>query len=528
MIVCPYHGLRYDPLVHTGCRLCRRRAIASDRRRQRLVIAGMVTLFLLVIVLIVVLWPQARPTASPVAPAESSDAAEVSAALASLPEEACVVPFLNVNPEIEVPEMRHRCDGKDARACTRLGFVCDQTTWSRYPPGVLPSNPFDSRTCAALRTSVNIRESCTVAGRTRSWFSAGCNAGDWLGCIQPSDPLDKNRLSDDERRQMAESACDRNEVAACAELGLSALTKSSALRAAYERLTKEILACRADGGKKCGPSSEARAAIGPAKVIAEREALEAALRAGRVEASVIDGLKRACDAKDGAACFDLGRASKDASRASAAMLRACQLASVDGCLSLQTLYLLGAEGLPEYSRALGALRRAAELSYRKACAGDGSACSAAAKRLADDGFPVRPAPLDPDAMQTACQEGNAERCMQLARSLAAGSRDTPPDPVAAGDYRGMAMSLWNASCTGGDGPSCLAFARLLRGGPDATRDSGGAAVYAKKGCNEGRDRTSCIVLARMYEHGEGVAKDSARAKRCLDAAMDFGRAAGCP
>jgi TPR repeat protein len=211
-------------------------------------------------------------------------------------------------------------------------------------------------------------------------------------------------------------------------------------------------------------------------------------------------------------------------------LRACELGSLDACLALQPMYMHGAAGLPDYSRVLATLRRGFALAHRTSCAGEDSACIAAAKQLAADAFPVQPRPLAPDAAQNACLGGDPLRCMQLVRLHSAGSASTPKDSAAVAEFRAKAMALWNSACDRGVGSSCLSVSRLLRGGPDGAHDYAGAALYAKKGCNDAHDRTSCIVLAKMYENGEGVAKDAAHAKRCLDAAMDVGGAApsGCP
>jgi hypothetical protein len=537
-IVCREHGLRYDPLTSAGCVLCLRNAPAKPARKARwIVLAGAVAGIFLIVGLVAALWPQARAPAALPGPVAAIDAA-VAAALDAPPdspaEDACDVPFLDSDPEILVAETRHRCDAKDGKACTRLGFVCNETTWSRYPRGVLPSKQWPSQTCAELRTSTKIRQSCATVGNRGSWFNVACNAGDWLGCIQPSDPveLEANRRTDDERRKFAESACDRNEVAGCAELAMSVLTRSSGLRAAYARITDELVACRAGGRKACAPSPEARSALGTAKTAAERESADGTRQAGETETARMDALKHACDAKDASACFDLARASKDPSRSVAFTLRACQLGGLDACLSLQLMYMQGADGLPSYSRVLPAIRHGAELAHRASCsdAGDNAACFAAAKRLAAASYPSRPAPLAPDAAQNACQKGDASRCMEAARSYSAGSRSTPKDSAAAAEYRGKAMSLWNAECDRGVGASCLAVAQLLKGGSGAAHDSGGAVLYAQKGCNNAHDRPSCVVLAKMYEDGDGTAKDVGHGKRCMDAAMDFSRDApvGCP
>ena len=503
----------------------------SDGKRGWLVTAGAATLVGVILGLaMVVFWPENPPAVAPSAPVAFVDAGEDSAAPVALADEGCVVPFLDVNPDVQLPETRRLCDAKDAKACTRLGFICDQTVWARYPRGVLPSRALDSLTCATLRMSGNVRQACSRAGSKGRWFGVACDMGNWLACIQPPDPSEREKSgrSDDERRGIAERQCGRNQVAACAELAMPALTKNGELRAAYERITSELVACRGDAGTRCAPSAEARVALGRAKVIAGREALETALRAGRVDAAMIEELKRGCDARDdAAACFDLARASKEESRGSSAMVRACQLGSLDACLSLQSLYLVGAGGLPGYSGAVGMLRRSFELACRRACGEDH--CSAACRRLAADVFAASPASLDLDAARAACQEeGNPDRCMEVARSLAAGTGDTPPDPAGASEFRTQATAIWNGSCSRGTGPSCLALARLLGTGPAATRDFGGAANAAKRGCNDAHDRASCLMLARMYERGEGVGKDATRSKRCLDAAMDFGRPAACP
>jgi hypothetical protein len=68
----------------------------------------------------------------------------------------CDVPFLDSDPEVALPDMRRRCEAKEGRACSQLGFVCNETLWSNYPPGVLPSTQCKSETCALLRTSKKV------------------------------------------------------------------------------------------------------------------------------------------------------------------------------------------------------------------------------------------------------------------------------------------------------------------------------------------------------------------------------------
>jgi TPR repeat protein len=539
-ILCPTHNLRYDPLVFAGCVLCRRDAAPPPARlSKRFVLVSSAGIGLLVAIIVALLWLRAGPAVPPPAPARIADAGVAAMLPTDAPpdapvEEGCVVPFVDSDPELSVPELRHRCDAKDGQACTRLGFACDETAWSRYPRGVLPSRRFNSQTCAEIRTSTKIRQACATIGNKGSWFNVACKAGDWLGCIQPSDPLEleATQRSDDERRTMAESACNRHEVAGCAELGLPFLTKSSGVRAAYARITDQLVACRADGGPACAPSPEALAVLGTAKAAAVREATDTGREAGETDVAAIDALKRDCAAKDAAACVALARASKEVSRAAAFMLRACQLGSMDACLSVHLMQTQGVGGLPDFSHVLTEARRGFELALRTSCsdAGDKAACLAAAKRLPAEVFPGRPRPLSSDAAQNACQSGDPSRCMELARSYGAGRSTAAKDTAAVVEYRAKALSLWNTSCDHGVGASCLAVVRLLSGGPAGSRDSVGAALYAKKGCNDAHDRASCIVLAKMYEDGEGLAKDVQHGKRCMDAAMDFGRAtpAGCP
>jgi TPR repeat protein len=530
-ILCPKHNLRYDPLVFAGCVLCRRDAEPPPARSsKRFVLVSSAAIGLLIAAIVALLWPRTQPPASLPGSAKIADAGLVAMLPTDAPpdapaEEGCVVPFVDADPELSVPELRHHCDAKDGKACTRLGFACDETAWSRYPRGVLPSRRFNSQTCAELRTSTKIRQACATIGNKGSWFNVACNAGDWLGCIQPSDPLElqATQRSDGERRTMAESACGRNEVAGCAELGLPFLTKSSGLRAAYARITDELVACRAGGAAACAPSPEAIAALAAAKAAAVREATDTGREAAETDVAAIDALKRECAAKDAAACVAVARASKDVSRAAAFMLRACQLGSMDACLSVHLMQTQGVSGLPDHSRVLTEVRRGFELALRTSCndAGDKAVCLAAAKRLPAEVFPGSPRPLSPDGAQNACQAGDASRCMEVARAYGAGRSTEAKDTAAVAEYRAKALSFWNASCDRGVGASCLAVVRLLRGGAAGSRDHTGAALYAKKGCNE---------LAKMYENGEGVGKDVQHGKRCMDVAMDFGRAtpAGCP
>jgi hypothetical protein len=46
----------------------------------------------------------------------------------AFPRSSCTVPFLVSEPETEVPDMRRRCEAKDAEACTHHGFVCTEST----------------------------------------------------------------------------------------------------------------------------------------------------------------------------------------------------------------------------------------------------------------------------------------------------------------------------------------------------------------------------------------------------------------
>jgi TPR repeat protein len=535
-IVCPKHNLRYDPLAFAGCMLCRREASAAAKvGNKRFILVGSIVIGLLFACLVAVVWPRKKPPAVPIVLPPIADAGL--AAVRRAPPDAateggCDIPFVDSDPELAVPELRHRCNGKDGSACTRLGFVCDRAAAARYPHGVFPSKRFDKATCEALSASTAFQRACAAVGSGGSWFNVGCNAGDWLGCIQPSDPLEleKSKRTDKERRTTAENQCNRNQAAACAELALPFLTKSSGVRAAYSRITDDLVACR--GRNACAASADALAALAAAKVAAEQEATEAKSPTVEMDGATIDALKRACVGKDASACLDLARVTKNPSNAGALLLRACELGSLDACLSVHVMSARGAPGLPDFSRTLPILRHGFDVAHRRACsdAADAAACGAAAGRLAAETFPARPAPLSRDAAQNACDDGNPSRCMEVAQSFAGGRAATPKERAAVTEYKSRAMSLWNKSCDGGVGASCLAVARLLSAGPLGTPDVAGAALYAKKGCNDAHDRASCIVLAKMYENGDGMAKDAAHAKRCLDAAMDFSRAAtaGCP
>jgi uncharacterized protein len=118
--------------------------------------------------------------------------------------------------------------------------------------------------------------------------------------------------------------------------------------------------------------------------------------------------------------------------------------------------------------------------------------------------------------RAACNEGSARGCMRLG--------DAYHDGVLKGDID--EIDSYKRACDAGANQGCVVAGKAYLSGRGVGADPVFAAALFKRVCEKG-NAAACFELAQQYSSGEGVTKNPARASELFDKACKLGLDAGC-
>jgi TPR repeat protein len=216
-----------------------------------------------------------------------------------------------------------------------------------------------------------------------------------------------------------------------------------------------------------------------------------------------------CTAQDGGACLRLGHLleTKQDPHAVDAYRKACQLKSLEGCVVVGEVALVGEKPDTAAARAL----------FEQACSGgnqDGCG-NLGTLYLRGIGVP-QDAPKGVALLRPACNDGFFDACGNLGLAYALGLGVTAD--------HGRARDLLDKACKGGKRDHCRNLAMVYSDG-DADEQVHAAPMLGKL-CEEG-DAASCFNLAALFATGKTVMENREHASELLQKACDKGLAAAC-
>lgn len=379
----------------------------------------------------------------------------------------------------------------------------------------------------------------------------------------------EGRVAWSEQEWALEAACQRDELAACRDLGIRLVEDKRPETDLQRGLILLEVACGRNDWRACGVLGATYASLVP------RDQEE-----GRLERA-IELLGRACSHRIATACTHLGetllRNRGDRARAQATFLSACELGEARGCEYFARMELRLRQR--DVGKAERALVRACHLDRIESChelagmlvqqpdrqaeafrlwaaaceKGLGRSCNqlialgaplVARKpdcRLIRELAPRRCAAHDRDACaaHAACQLREAPGEGALIAELAAGCGDEHPlsclywtDAVrehADADPARVREAL-DLACRAGGLGSAKACVRgfILELNGAGSSESAAAAVRGLTHHCDGGDAEACCQLGKAYEVGKPVSKDLERAVRLLGKACELGSEGCCP
>lgn len=255
--------------------------------------------------------------------------------------------------------------------------------------------------------------------------------------------------------------------------------------------------------------------------------------------------RRACDAKFMPGCamlglmYELGHgAGKDQRKAVALYQQACDAGDGNGCENLALVYANG-RGVPkDLARAVALYRKGCDLESGDACFslalkylnGEGVAKDEAQyetlrKRACKLGSALCQMMANEVAINPyldSCENGNAEACNSIGDAYQFGWHDVQVDYDLAAIYQEQA-------CEGGSAEGCTSLGMLYLNGQGVKKDFNKSLELWHKACagNAAANARGCHLLAVSYDLGEGVAKDPARARMLYGKACRLGAKKAC-
>lgn len=152
--------------------------------------------------------------------------------------------------------------------------------------------------------------------------------------------------------------------------------------------------------------------------------------------------------------------------------------------------------------------------------GDAAACNELGYRVQQGQYVLADWRRASDLFTQACDEGEAEGCVRLARlhlHARAQSRGVSHDSM-------IAETLLEQGCDGGELSGCTDLAELYLEGR-GSGDTGAAGLYLRA-C-DGGEMLGCTRLGLLHEEGRGVESDPVRATDLHDRACNGGSPLGC-
>jgi rhomboid protease GluP len=129
-----------------------------------------------------------------------------------------------------------------------------------------------------------------------------------------------------------------------------------------------------------------------------------------------------------------------------------------------------------------------------------------------------PPPTILEAMEAACQGGDAGSCESAGMMLATGNGSSPD--------AAKARILYDKACNGGSTTGCASLGLMFANGEGGTKDPTKARSLYEKACLNGSSM-ACNNLGQMWEAGNGATKDLTKARQFYEKACDGDELVGC-
>jgi TPR repeat protein len=216
-----------------------------------------------------------------------------------------------------------------------------------------------------------------------------------------------------------------------------------------------------------------------------------------------DSLRVACDAKNGAACDELGRrylsgegVAADDTRARELLDRACAYGEAIGCSRLGFMHETGRGVRADAARAAALYTRGCEAGAAFGCTRIGLMYANGRGVARDDARAV-------GFYRRGCDGGDGGSCSNLGMMIQTGRGAAPNDAAA--------LALYKRACDGSDGVGCAHLGLMYDLGLGAAANESAAIDFYRRACELGGGSGGCLMLGFKYANGRGVAKDEARA-----------------
>jgi hypothetical protein len=249
-----------------------------------------------------------------------------------------------------------------------------------------------------------------------------------------------------------------------------------------------------------------------------------------------EALQKKCDAKDWAACVELGDeynysefSESNKTKAVALYRRACDAKFMGGCDALGNMYDTGSGVAKDPGKAVALFRQACE-------ANDSGGCEDLARSYVNGSGVPKDLKRAAELYQKACDLKNGDACWYLSTMYSKGegvakdeakSRalnqlgcDLGSDFCQIVAYE-VAVGFYQDACEGGDAEACFMIGSAYEfGWHNLAIDPLTASIYYDRSC-DGDHAKACFMLALLYLDGKGVEKDAALADKLFHEARDL-------